>query len=186
MVAAAGCGVGAQSSPQALSLSPPTGGGTTGVTGTVPGLLLPWVGVAAKVYLVDRGKHLVAVSREVGSPLSVSSVLTQLALGPTQRESDRGLVSPASMVSPFGVGSLRRGVVGVSLPKSFEDLDGQDQTMAVAQIVFTATSVHGVRAVRFSVAGQAAQVPEANGHLVSSPSTRADYASLSGKSRSRR
>jgi spore germination protein GerM len=175
---AAGCGVGAQSAPQALDIPTPRGATGPGAISVSPGVLAPWVSVPVKIYLVGGDKRVTAVERQVASPASVSSALNQLALGPTQGEQDRGLVSPASMVSPFGVGRVVAGVVRVDLPESFQDLDGLDQTMAVAQIVFTATSVHGVRAVRFYVAGQAAQVPEANGHLVGGPSTRADYRAL--------
>jgi Sporulation and spore germination len=179
VAAAAGCGVGAQGAPQALDVRAPHGGGTVGGKQTPSNVLLPWVGAAVHIYLVGN-KHLAAVDRDVNAPPLVSSLLSQLALGPTQRESSHGLVSPASMLGPVGVGAVRQGVVRVDLPRSFQDLDGADQIMAVAQIVFTATSVRGVRAVRFYVAGQEAQVPETNGHLVSGPSTRADYRALEG------
>jgi spore germination protein GerM len=75
---------------------------------------------------------------------------------------------------------VHKGVVSVNLPLSFENLGGQDQTVAAAQIVFTVTTFSGVQGVRFLVAGQAARVPNGNGGLTPGPSTRKDYSALAG------
>lgn len=174
------CGLGAQSSPQALDPQavpygllhrtvPPT---------TSPS---PWlVNAPVVIYLEGSSGHLVAVHREVPWPATLASALDQLASGPSASESSRGLASPASAVGPLGSGRLEHGVVTVDLPVSFESLGGEDQTMAAAQIVYTVTTFSGVRGVRFLVGGQAAQVPKADGGLTTKPSTRRDYVSLAG------
>jgi hypothetical protein len=173
----AGCGLGAQSDPQALNpksvpyglLGPPKSPSTS-----VPSLVTARV----TMFLEGSNERLVPVHREVAWPATISAILGQLAAGPTARESDRGLVSPASAVGPFGVGPVRHGVVSVDLPVSFENLDGQDQTVAAAQVVFTVTTFTGLTGVRFLVAGQTAQVPNGNGSLTAGPSTRKDYLAM--------
>ncbi|HXW82039.1 MAG TPA: GerMN domain-containing protein [Acidimicrobiales bacterium] len=170
----AGCGLGAQSAPQALNpKSVPYGllGATTAPSTSVPSL----VSARVTMFLEGSDERLVPVHRQVAWPATISAILGELAAGPTARESDRGLVSPASAVGPFGVGPVRDGVVSVDLPVSFENLDGQGQTVAAAQIVFTVTTFTGVTGVRFLVAGQTAQVPNGNGSLTAGPSTRKDY-----------
>jgi Sporulation and spore germination len=175
----AGCGVGAQSQPQALN--PKTVPYGLLGPGRSPRTSVPSI-VSARVtmYLEGSNGRLVPVHREVGWPASIAAILGQLAAGPTARESNRGLVSPASAVGPFAVGPVRNGVVQVDLPVSFENLDGQEQTVAAAQIVFTVTTFTGVKGVRFLVGGQAAQVPNGNGSLTPGPSTRDNYLALSG------
>ena len=53
---------------------------------------------------------------------------------------------------------------------------GPDQTLAIAQVVYTATQQPGVTGVSFEIAGQGIQVPTASGVQVSRPVSRADYA----------
>ena len=177
--ALAGCGVGAQSAPQPLDpravpygLLRPTSSPSTSVPG------LPSARVT--IYMEGESGRLVPVRRVVPWPATISAILTQLAAGPTGRESSRGLVSPASSVGPFRVGPVRDGVVLIDLPVSFESLGGQDQQVAAAQIVFTVTTFTGVRGVEFLVGGQAAQVPSGDGSLTRGPSTRRDYLALEG------
>lgn len=172
----AGCGVGPQATPQKIDpksvpfgLMAPDGKATT----TVPGA------ATAEVIIYLEGKErLVPVERAVPSPVSIGSALEQLARGPTATESSLGLTSPASAVGPFQAGSVRGGVVSVDLPLSFENLGGQYQIVAAAQIVFTATALEGTRGVLFLVDGQSAQVPGDKGNLVKGPVTRADYSLL--------
>ncbi len=172
----AGCGVGPQAAPQRIDRDAvPYGllevGG--GVTTTPPGS--PTTEIL--VYLEGK-QHLVPVERAVPAPGTIAVALRQLAAGPTRNESRLGLTSPASAVGPFEAGPVRRGVVPVDLPLSFENLGGQDQIVAAAQVVFTVTGLGGARGVRFLVDGQPAQVPGDKGNLVRGPVTRADYTLL--------
>ena len=170
----AGCGLGAQSAPQALatqSASPRLQHSVPPSSTSVPGRGLARV----TIFLEGSNEHLRSVHREVLSPATLQEIMDQLVAGPHRSESSRGLVSPASSVGSFSVGPFHDGVVTVDLPVSFENLSGQDQTAAAAQIVFTATTFTGVAGVRFLVGGQPAQVPNGNGSLSPGPSTRRDY-----------
>jgi spore germination protein GerM len=175
----AGCGLGAQSAPQPLGAvnTPPA---------AVQHLARPErpatdaVNVPVTLFLVGRSSRLVPVRSEVRWPATIAAALVQLAAGPTDSESMRGFVSPASSVGPLSVGREHDSVVAVNLPLSFENLGGEDQTVAAAQIVFTVTTFPGVKGVRFLIGGQAAEVPNSNGTLTPGPSTRADYLALAG------
>ncbi len=114
-IAVAGCGVGAQSSPDVLSAkSVPSGllQAKRPTTTTVP---VP-LGAAVTIYLEGPDRRLVPVTREVTWPATVAAALGQLADGPTAAEAARGLVSPASSLGPFGVGAKRGAIVAVNLP----------------------------------------------------------------------
>ncbi|MGH9107216.1 MAG: GerMN domain-containing protein [Acidimicrobiales bacterium] len=175
---AAGCGVGAESAPHALDpKAVPYGLLRSPLpTTSAPGLVTS----AATVYLQGTDEHLVPVRVEVPRPPTVAAVLNALAQGPTEVESDQGLVSPASSVGPLRSGPLRSGVISVRLPESFANLGGQDQTVAAAQIVYTVTAFPGVTGVRFLLGRQPAQVPNDAGKLVTRPLRRKDYSQLGG------
>ena len=173
----ASCGVGAESAPQPLDpKAVPYGllGPTSSPSTSDPGLSTARV----TLYMETDNGRLVPVHRDVAWPATIAAILGQLAAGPTDRESGRGLVSPASSVGHLRVGPVHNGVVSVDLPVSFESLGGQDQQVAAAQIVFTVTTFTGVKGVRFLVAHQVAQVPTGDGSLTRGPSTRQDYAAL--------
>jgi Sporulation and spore germination len=171
-----GCGLGAESHPQALDPK------------SVPYGLLSRTGVSraaahgdvvkVAMYLEGRDEHLVLSYGYVSRPATVSGVLQALATGPTTAQANRGLVSPASAVGRFGPGPIRGGVVAINLPVSFENLDGEGQTVAAAQIVFTVTNFPGIEGVTFLMGGQAVHVPNDVGKLISGPLTRKDYAAL--------
>jgi len=130
------------------------------------------------IYLEGPGRRLVPVTRQVQWPVTMTSALDALADGPTAGEADRGLVSPASSLGPFGVGATRGAVLSVNLPAAFEDLAGQDQTVAAGQVVYTVTAFPSIKGVRFLVRGQPSQVPSDSGTLSPRPATRQDYSQL--------
>lgn len=178
-VALAGCGVGAQSAPQLLGTkSAPSGllQAKRATSTTVPAPL----GAEVSIYMEGPDHRLVPVARRVTWPATVAAALDQLADGPTAAEAARGLVSPASSLGPFGTGTKRGAILAVNLPVAFEDLAGQDQTVAAGQVVFTVTAFPAVKGVRFLVGGQASQVPSDRGSLSSGPVTRRAYSQLAG------
>jgi spore germination protein GerM len=134
--------------------------------------------VRVTLWLEGSGGQLDPVQAHVPWPLTAGALLNALSEGPTERQSDQGLVSPASAVGPLTSGRPDHGVVPVYLPQSFENLDGNDQLIAVAQVVFTITQLPGIKGVVFWLAGQRARVPDAAGELIGGPLTRADYKAL--------
>jgi len=126
----------------------------------------------------ESAQGLVAVARAARRPVTLRAVVRLLARGPTVSERSAGVQSPLSTGRPITLRSLVNDVATVDLPADVTDLGGQDQIVAVAQLVYTITAYPGVDAVTVLVNGIPATVPTANGSLSAGPLRRADYAEL--------
>jgi spore germination protein GerM len=173
----AACGIPTTETPTAIAksdvpfhlLDPVTP--TTGTPSTRPNVSVP-----ETIYLVAPTQHLKAVSRDVQIPATLSEILGALLEGPTQAESVFGLQS-------FLTGSttqVRASVSGGIATVDFYSADpvqvvGPDQTLAIAQVVFTATGQPGVKQVRFQIDSKPIDVPTASGVDVPGPVDRASY-----------
>jgi spore germination protein GerM len=131
------------------------------------------------IFLVTSSGHLVAVARDVpATQESLAAVLGVLVRGPTNIEAAEGLSSAVpAQTTVLGAVIGSGGVATVDLGGTFGQLVGQAQIQAVAQIVFTATTLPGVTSVTFELAGQAVDVPVASGAQVPS-ANRAQFAPL--------
>jgi len=76
--------------------------------------------------------------------------------------------------------STRGRIATLDVSSEFARLRGQDQVLAVAQIVFTATEFPPVAAVVIQVDGVAVAVPTQEGAAVIDPVGRSDFSSLGG------
>ena len=149
-------------------LNPPT------TTSTVPGAP-PAVGVAELIYLVAPNGHLVAATREVAVPASLTQVVGALLAGPTAKESASGVQSFLNSTGVQVAVPAAGGVAVVSFVTNPIQVVGPDQTLAIAQVVYTVTQQPGVTGVTFAIAGKAIEVPTAAGAQVPGPVGRADY-----------
>jgi spore germination protein GerM len=173
-VAAAGCGLGTDDAPRdiaaderaATPITDPDAGEATGT---------------ARIYLVtsddtEARRQLRSVARDV--PDSARNVLVALLAGPNQDEVSQRLRSAipgeTQLLSTTAVG----GILTVDLDESIQQLSGDGLTTAIAQIVFTASELDGVRAVRIRVAGETTAWPRADGVFVDVPLTVYDYPGL--------
>lgn len=130
-----------------------------------------------QVFLV-RGDRLVAVGRGVTGPATVARVVDALLTGPTAAESRLGLRSAISNETKLLGVDASGEVVTVDLSNEFTEVGGQEQLLALAQIVYTLTDLPSISGVRFRLAGQPVEVPRGDGTLTSGALTRSDYASL--------
>jgi len=170
------CGIPTATSPSPIAksdvpyhlLNPPT------TTSTVPGAP-PAVGVAELIYLVAPSGHLVAATREVAVPASLTQVVGALLAGPTAKESASGVQSFLNSTGVQVTVAAAGGVALVSFVTNPIQVVGPDQTLAIAQVVYTATQQPGVTGVTFAIAGKAIEVPTAAGAQVPGPVGRADY-----------
>jgi spore germination protein GerM len=176
MVVAAACGIPIGPSPTPIAkgavpfhlLSPNTP--TTATTNTPSGALAPEI-----IYLAAQDQHLSPVSRDVRVPASLTQVLGALLEGPTAAESNSGLQSfltPDTAVTATVTGDIAT----IDFASNPIEVVGVDETLAVAQVVFTATEQDGVRGVVFQIAGQPIPVPAGNGTQVPGPVSRSTYA----------
>lgn len=162
-----GCGVPTQERPEALSVSPPEARADPAAT---------LGGQEAQIWLV-RGARLEAVPRPV-SPADVPTVLAALLAGPTSEEAASGLRTALAPQTLRDSGpSPEDRVVTLDVRREFTGLDGGNQQLAVAQVVWTATQFPAVDRVRFSAQGQPLEVPT-DGGLTDRPVGRVDYASV--------
>jgi len=173
------CGIPTASSPSPIAksdvpyhlLDPPT------TTTTVPGAP-PAVGVAEVIFLVAPSGHLVPATREVAVPASLTQVVDALLAGPTATESAAGIQSFLSRTGVQVTLAASGGVATVHFTTDPIQVVGPDQTLAIAQVVYTVTQQPGVTGVDFAIAGKAIEVPTAAGAQVPGPVNRADYTSL--------
>jgi len=170
------CGIPTASSPSPIAksdvpyrlLDPAT------TTTTVPGAP-PAVGVPELIFLVAPSGHLVAATREVAVPASLTQVVGALLAGPTATEAAEGVQSFLNRTGVQVTLAATGGVATVNFTSDPILVVGPDQTLAIAQVVYTVTQQPGVTGVTFEIAGKAIEVPTAAGAQVPGPVARADY-----------
>lgn len=177
LVVLAGCGVPTQATPQRMARSAVP---FSLLAPSAPSTTLPPapVEVPVQVFLVAPNGHLAPVTRDVSFPAPLSAVLQALLAGPTNPEATSGLESAIPSGARVLSVSEAASVATIDLGSAFGQLVGQTQIEAIAQIVFTATALPGIHAVKFELSGQAIEVPAANGAETPGPLTRAQYAAL--------
>ena len=146
---------------------------TSTTTSTVPHV----PAAATDVYLV-RQERLVRVARQVGAPASLPTVLATLLEGPTSDEAAAGLRTALGPQAGIRSASATGRTATIDLSESFGEVEGDEQILALAQLVFTATSLPGVDAVDFKLAGSPVEVPRGDGTLNYGPLRRVDFAAL--------
>ena len=172
----AACGIPTSAAPSPIAksdvpyhlLNPPT------TTTTVPGAP-PAVGVPEQIFLVAPSGHLVAATREVAVPASLTQVVGALLAGPTATEAAEGVQSFLNRTGVQVTLAATGGVATVNFTSDPILVVGPDQTLAIAQVVYTVTQQPGVTGVTFEIAGKAIEVPTAAGAQVPGPVARADY-----------
>ena len=134
-------------------------------------------GPTTRVYLLHGGRLKAAVRRIVGANVPAEAMRSLLA-GPTESESAAGLdtaIPPETHLLSLDVST---GIATVDLSTEFGALGGDNQTDAVAQIVYTITASPYIDAVRFDINGRPIEVPDGTGSLSATPKRRDDYPAL--------
>ncbi len=173
----AGCGISAESSarstpeedvpfglldPDRTPVANPSPGGTVTVT----------------VFLYDSDdEHLDPVERRLDSS-DLGTILAVLGEEPSDAEPTTGLTSALADTDSIGAIEVSGGVASIDLDETFTDLDGSDQLVALAQIVYTATGRPGVGQVTFTLDGESIEIPTGDGSLTSGAVSREDYDTL--------
>lgn len=132
----------------------------------------------ATMFLVKQDR-LVEVSRTVPAA-ELRPALGLLLKGPTAIELESGIRTAIAPGTKLRGVARDAGTAVVDLSSAFVELGGQEQILAVAQFVLTATAVPGVTSVRFALDGSTVEVPRADGTLTPAPLTAADFTALRG------
>jgi spore germination protein GerM len=175
-LAAAGCGGGTQSSPDKLSVEAVPFGLLDPTTSTVAPTTVPPATYPFLTYFMGPD-GVVPVVRVASTKPTPGVVGKALLAGPTREEVQVGIRNTIPKRSVGRFGGLADGTVAIDLNPAFLDVSGQTQKLALAQIVFTMTSLKGVRRVRFLLDGQPTTVPRINGTITDKPVRRSDYQS---------
>lgn len=135
--------------------------------------------VTAWVHWIGAAEAVVPRQREVSGTTRrerLSSLLDQLAAGPTEAEKDEQLSTALPPRIRLTVAGFEDGTATIDLEVQTQELAGVSGRRAVAQIVLTATSVPGVQAVLLELSGEPIEAPLPAGALTAGPLTAQDYA----------
>jgi len=171
---AVGCGAPTDDQPRALSAVPADLLAANPVTTTVTSPPGSTSQVAVYFFGAER---LVQVQRLVEYPATVEKLVRQLFSGPREDEIRRGLRSLVNHGTTVLSASTDAGIATIDLNGAPAEGDGiEEVTMALAQIVYTATSLAGVIGVQFTRNGQKLSVPTSDGSKTFTPVGKASYA----------
>lgn len=149
----AGCGVPLDDSPRAIDRSTTSTSSPPTVPPSQPG------GEAQSLFYLDEDE-LIDVTIPAGDTPSVRDALAAVLGAPPQ---------PLLTSIPEGTELLGFAIDGrtavIDLSEQINDLEGERQTQAYAQLVFTALASGEADRVRFLVNGEEVQVPTDNGSL---------------------
>lgn len=129
------------------------------------------------VCFVDDG-DLVTLQVALDSPADLTDIARSLAEPPTG--SDRSVRTATGDATLVREVTLAKGVAEVDLRRAIETLAGDEQLLAVGQLVCTLTEQPGVGLVSFTLDGSPIDVPRGDGSLTSGAVSRDDYADLFG------
>lgn len=170
-LAAAGCAIPTQSVPSAIPanrvpfnlLNPHLPTPTTAPQASVP----------VKIYLLGPNRRLVPESRVVDNPAPLKSVIVQLLMGPSNKETRAGIKTaiPGNVrVASATVSKSPDDIATVDFNEAFGQIATADTELAVAQVVFTVVAETSLgTGVVFQIDGQPIPVPIGNGTSVSGP-----------------
>ena len=143
-----------------------------------PGVLL----AAGTIYLADPQQQLVAVPVQIPDAQALpmlQTLLNRLAVGPSDRERARGLVTDLAPGATIVLRSISDGTANIELQSAGQDPSPSKLPIAVGQIVLTATSIVGIDRVVFARDGAAVAVPgPSGGGLTADPLVASDYETL--------
>jgi hypothetical protein len=163
-----GCAIADQHNPEAIKTSAPS----TPVSTTLPDEPAQ---TYTAIFLVHADR-LVTVERRTKPDLS--TLIAHLLSGPTKDELAHGLTSAIPTGTTLQSASITGSTAALAFNNALGAISGQEQLLAFAQIVVTATSLPAVGRVQISIGGQVVNAPLADGTLAQRPVGRDDYAAF--------
>lgn len=133
-------------------------------------------GVAIEVFFV-RESRLALVRREVPPPVSVDDAISAVLTEPTPEERREGLRNALTRNVRLA-GTVAAGVPLIDVTETFGQTEGEEQILALGQIVFTLTGLPNVNGVSFALEGRPVDVPTGDGTLKQGPLRREDFAAV--------
>jgi spore germination protein GerM len=116
--------------------------------------------------------------RDVPVPVDVTPVLRSLLSGPNADEREAGIDTDIPVDLVLNTESVLGRVSMIDVNEALDELDAVSLRYAIAQIVFTVTSVEGIDAVQIKVNGEDRLWPRGDGELTATALTPYDYPGL--------
>ncbi len=116
--------------------------------------------------------------RRLDVEATLESAIDALRAGPSFTDSQEGLRSAIPSADTIDSAMVQSGTATISLAPSFLTLPGNEQTLAIAQIVYTITNLSGVGLVVFRLGDRPLSVPTADGQPSKGALSRDDYVNL--------
>ncbi|MFH5823468.1 GerMN domain-containing protein [Georgenia sp. AZ-5] len=167
-----GCGVLPEQEPTAIEIA----------RSATPAQAAPDAGPFTMTVYYIHDDRLKPVPRAV-SQTSATTALSLLTTGPTRSEVATGLrtaLTPQTLT--LTTDEERPDTADVAVTPDFTSITGENQLLAVAQLVWTVTELPGVSRVRLSVDGEPLEIPTDRG-LSRAPVGRPDYTSVAPSAR---
>lgn len=169
LVSLAGCGIPVEDEARPLDIELESDIVDPGVEGGE----LP---VIAEVYFVT-GDRLVSVTRQIADS-DPATVVRALLRGPIAAENGLSIRSAIPPETRELGASVTDGIATVDLSRDFTLVGGDEEILAVAQIVATVAALDEVDGVVFAIEGALRPAPVAEGQLVERPLVPADFTDL--------
>lgn len=169
LVVATACGIPIQSEPELLTIE----------VEAPPSIEEPTLEdlTAVSMYLV-RDEGLVHVTRDLSSSVDLEGVIASLLEGVTPPEERSSLRTSIPAGTKVWESTTEGSLLRLNLSGEFAAVGGEEELLAVAQIVLTATSFEGIESVAFELDGVPTDVPVASGALSQQPVTAEHYSEL--------
>jgi spore germination protein GerM len=132
------------------------------------------------IYLADAKGKLEGVRRLITAPATPAKAVVSLLNGPSKEEADRLHSAITTDTKLLGIDGPVDGLVTLDLSHHLLDITGRQQILALAQLVYTVTSLQSVDRVLFQIDGTNVEVPSGNGKLTASPLGNLSYRDLIG------
>ena len=128
------------------------------------------------VYWIDGS--MVRPIRRNDVKATLDSAIDALRDGPLFPDTADGLRSAIPSSDMIDSATVESGTATINLAPLFLTLPGTEQTLAIAQIVYTVTNLPGTGLVEFRLGGRPLSVPTSNGEPSRGALSRDDYVSL--------
>ncbi len=109
---------------------------------------------------------------------TLDSAIEALRAGPLFADTEEGLRSAIPSSDMIDSATVQSGTATITLAPSFLTLPGTEQTLAIAQIVYTVTNLPGTGLVEFRLGDRPLSVPTSDGQPSRGALSRDDYVSL--------
>lgn len=174
------CGVPTQSEPRTVDPTLVPNQLLSGSNPTPDQVATPPAGRRTRAYFVEENL-LVSVHRTADGQTPrdrVRGALDLLTSGPSQAEQAAGLSTSIPAELRLSVTAINGRQATIDLVGELGNSPADELTLAVAQIVLTATAVDGIDTVRLTQKGNQIEAPLVDGSLTTEPLSAADYRSI--------